>query len=213
MKQLPPAVVNVTLRVHVFSQKVTGGGCKQSPNSQPALSDHMYCHGLMAVGMPVETGENARTHCICIDHAGFILLWESLPNRTAAERSGATAGRCAVPDRVWAGAKRAAGWPWPGLQPPLLRRRASGRPLVMHAGFQSGHRALLIFPTIDPTAAATPQPRAGIRRGSALLPFPLFRFCLAQFALRFIYFLAQFVAAGVARYACHQFIFFQPSLH
>jgi len=76
----------------------------------------MYCHGLMAVGMPVETGENARTHCICIDHAGFILLWESLPNQTAAERSGATAGRCAVPDRVWAGAKRAAGWPlaWPG---------------------------------------------------------------------------------------------------
>ena len=106
--------------------------------------------------------------------AGFILLWESLPNRTAAERSGATAGRCAVPDRVWAGAKRAAGWPWPGLQQPLLRRRASGRPLVMHAGFQSGHGALLLFPTIHPIAAATPQPRAGIRRRSALFPFPAF---------------------------------------
>ena len=80
--------------------------------------------------------------------------------------------------------------------------------MIRNTGFQSGHRALLLFPTIDPTAAATPQPRAGIRRGSTLLPFPLFRFCLAQFALRF--FLAQFVAAGVARYACHQFIFFSP---
>ena len=77
------------------------------------------------------------------------------------------------------------------------------------SGFQYGDRALLLFPTIDPTAAATPQPRAGIRRGSALLPFLLFHFCLAQFALRFI-FLAQFVTAGVARYACHQFIFFSP---
>jgi len=65
-------------------------------------------------------GENARTPCICIAHAGFILLWESLPNRTAAEQSGATAGRCAVPDRVWAGAKRAAGWPWPGLATTIM---------------------------------------------------------------------------------------------
>ena len=32
------------------------------------------------------------------------------------------------------------------------------------------------------------QPQAGIRRGSALLPFPLYRFSLAQFALWFIFF-------------------------
>ena len=50
-------------------------------------------------------------------------------------------------------------------------------------GFHSGHRSLLLLPTNDPTAAATPQARAGIRRGSAFsFPFPLFRFCLAQFA-------------------------------
>ena len=53
---------------------------------------------------------------------------------------------------------------------------------AMSGGFHSGHRSLLLLPTNDPTAAATPQPRAGIRRGSTLLPFPLFRFCLAQFA-------------------------------
>ena len=54
---------------------------------------------------------------------------------------------------------------------------------AMSGGFHSGHRSLLLLPTNDPTAAATPQARAGIRRGSAFsFPFPLFRFCLAQFA-------------------------------
>ena len=54
---------------------------------------------------------------------------------------------------------------------------------AMSGGFHSGHRSLLLLPTNDPTAAATPQARAGIRCGSTFsFPFPLFRFCLAQFA-------------------------------
>ena len=60
---------------------------------------------------------------------------------------------------------------------------------AMSGGFHSGHRSLLLLPTNDPTAAATPQARAGIRRGSAFsFPFPLFRFCLAQFACGLFFF-------------------------
>ena len=101
----------------------------------------------------------------------------------------------------------------PGLQPALGSDDPASRSVedgsqeakaaAMSGGFHSGHRSLLLLPTNDPTAAATSQARAGIRRGSAFsFPFPLFCFCLAQFACG-LFFLAQFVAAGVAHYVCH----------
>ena len=78
----------------------------------------------------------------------------------------------------------------------------------MEARFHFGHRALVLFPAIDPTAAGSGA------RERALLPFPCSVFCLAQFAILFIFlrpslllaawpvidsfFLAHFVASVVA---------------